>query len=124
MPITAQCHCGKTKFQIEGEIPAQLTRCTCSFCSKRGVLWAYYKIEQLRLLTPEADLAEYRWRSKTVSHYFCGTCGCGTYSRTPDYPASGEWDGQTLRYGVNARLFDNFVADEHPVFVIDGKNLW
>ena len=26
--------------------------------------------------------------------------------------------------GVNARLFDNFVAADAPVVVIDGKNLW
>ena len=42
MPITGRCHCGSIVFEIEGETPPQLTRCTCSFCSKRGHLYAYY----------------------------------------------------------------------------------
>jgi len=37
---------------------------------------------------------------------------------------AGKWDGETRRYAVNARLFDNFDAAEAPVTVIDGKNLW
>ena len=36
MPITGSCHCGKTAYEIAGDIPPSLTRCTCSFCSKRG----------------------------------------------------------------------------------------
>jgi len=40
MPIAGSCHCGKTTFWIEGEIPDALTRCTCSFCSRRGALVA------------------------------------------------------------------------------------
>ena len=40
MAITGSCHCGKTRFRIDIDIPAQLTRCTCSFCAKRGALLA------------------------------------------------------------------------------------
>ena len=40
MPIAGSCHCGKTAFEIDCETPAKLTRCTCSFCSKRGTPWA------------------------------------------------------------------------------------
>ena len=79
MTIKGSCHCGKTKFEIQ-EAPTELTRCTCSFCSKRGALWAYYKPAQFRLTTPVSDVATYQWRSKTVKHHFCATCGCGTYS--------------------------------------------
>lgn len=124
MSLTGSCHCGKTKFKVEGELPAKLTRCTCSFCSKRGVLHAYYEPQQFSLLSPERDRAEYRWNSKKVAHYFCATCGCGTYSDTPDFQPDGAWDGKTRKFSVNARLFDNFDAATHPVEVIDGKNLW
>ncbi len=127
MALKGSCHCGKTKFEIDGELPAALTRCTCSFCAKRGVLWAYYKPNQLRLLTPESDRAEYRWRTKNVAHYFCDTCGCGTYSDTPDLQPDGTWDGKTRRLGINARLFEEvngFEAATYPVTVIDGKNGW
>ncbi len=124
MPITGSCHCGKTTFEISGEIPPTLTRCTCSFCSKRGHLYAYYEPTQFRLTTPETNLATYRWNTKLVAHHFCSECGCGTFSDSPDFKPDGSWDGETRRIGVNARLFDGFDAAEAPVTVIDGKNLW
>ena len=124
MPITGSCHCGKTAFEIDGEIPAKLTRCTCSFCSKRGTLYAYYEPARFRLTTQTADVATYRWKTNMVAHNFCATCGCGTFSDSPDFKPDGSWDGKTRRIGVNARLFDDFDAAAAPVQVIDGKNLW
>jgi hypothetical protein len=124
MPITGSCHCGTTAFKIVGEIPAKLTRCTCSFCSKRGTLYAYFEPAQFHLTTPTTDVATYRWNTNKVAHNFCATCGCGTFSDSPDFKPDGSWDGKTRRIGVNARLFDEFDAAEAPVQVIDGKNLW
>ena len=49
--ITGRCHCGSTAFEIKGEMPASLTRCTCSYCSKRGALYAYFAPDQFRLLS-------------------------------------------------------------------------
>ena len=100
-----------------------LTRCTCSFCSKRGSLWAYYTPAQFKLTTPRENVATYRWQSKTVAHHFCATCGCGTYSESPDW-SKGAPDFDNLKVGINARLFDDFDLDKVPVKVIDGKNLW
>ena len=124
MPITGSCHCGKTAFEIDGEIPAKLTRCTCSLCAKRGTLYAYYEPAQFRLTTPAADVATYRWDTKTVAHNFCANCGCGTFSDSPAFKPDGSWDGTTRRIGVNARLFDGFDAALAAVDMIDGKNLW
>ena len=124
MPITGSCHCGKTAFEIDGAMPAKLTRCTCSFCAKRGTLYAYFEPAQFRLTTPSADVATYRWQTRKVAHNFCATCGCGTYSDSPAFKPDGSWDGTTRRIGVNAQLFDDFNAAEAPVMVIDGKNLW
>ena len=59
-----------------------------------------------------------------MAHHFCASCGCGTFSDSPAYQTDGSWDGKTRRIGVNARLFDAFEAADHPVTVIDGKNLW
>jgi hypothetical protein len=124
MTVTGKCHCGKTAFEIDGKIPPTLTRCTCSFCAKRGHLYAYYEPAQFRLTTPTTDLATYRWQTKLVAHHFCPVCGCGTFSDSPAFNRDGSWDGTTRRIGVNARLFDDFDAAEAPVEVIDGKNLW
>ena len=124
MTITGSCHCGKTKFRVEGAIPAQLTRCTCSFCAKRGALYAYYTPGQFAATTaPDAD-AIYLWQTKQVAHHFCAACGCATYSDSPAFEPDGKWDGSSRRIAVNARLFDDFDAAAAPVMVIDGRNLW
>ena len=123
MTITGACHCGMNAFRIEGELPAKLTSCTCSFCSRRGALVAYYQPQQFKVTGAGGD-AVYRWRTKQVAHHFCRMCGCATYGDSPAFEQDGKWDGKTRRIGVNARLFDNFDAAALPVEVIDGKNLW
>ncbi len=123
MPITGSCHCGKTAFRIEGEIPAKLTCCTCSFCAKRGALVAYYPPEKFQVTSASTD-ATYRWNTKLVAHHYCSACGISIYSDSPDFQRDGSWDGSTRSIGVNARLFDNYDAATAPVEVIDGKNLW
>lgn len=124
MTINGSCHCGKNAFEIEGEIPSELIRCTCSFCSRRGALVAYYQPDQLRMTTPADDDAIYRWNTKLVAHHFCATCGIATFSDSPAFEPDGHWDKHTRRIGVNARLFDDFDAAAVAVKVIDGKNLW
>ena len=123
MTITGSCHCGKCAFRIEGDIPEKLTRCTCSFCSKRGALLAYYEPTQFHVTQAAGD-STYLWNTKLVEHHFCSDCGCATYSNSPAFGQDGSWDKVTRRIGVNARLFDNFDAATAPVIVIDGKNLW
>lgn len=122
MAILGSCHCKKTMFEVS-EAPETVAACTCSFCSKRGALWAYYAPAQFRLTTPEENVATYRWGSFTVKHHFCATCGCGTYSESPDW-STGEANFDNPKIGVNARLFDDFDLDAIEVTVMDGKNLW
>ncbi|MEP7156899.1 MAG: GFA family protein [Betaproteobacteria bacterium] len=124
MAITGSCHCGKSAFRIDGEIPDVLTRCTCTFCSRRGALVAYYQPEQFHQSNAAGYDATYLWNTKQVEHHFCPVCGISTFSDSPAFGQDGSWDGKTRRIGVNARLFDNFDAAEARVTVIDGKNLW
>lgn len=72
MTITGSCHCGKSAFRIEADMPPTLTRCTCSFCAKRGALWAYFAPSQFHLTSPASDDATYRWKTKLAAHHFCG----------------------------------------------------
>ena len=124
MTIKGSCHCGKWAFSIDGQLPDSLTRCTCSFCAKRGALLAYYTPDQFKVTTGEGEDAVYRWNTKLVAHHFCPHCGIATYSDSPAFELDGKWDGVTRRICVNARLFDGFDAATAPVTVIDGKNLW
>jgi hypothetical protein len=122
MTIKGSCHCGRTQFELS-EAPAGVTRCTCSFCTKRGMLWAYYTPEQFKLTTPADQVGTYLWRTKTVKHHFCAGCGCGTYSESPDW-STGKPDFEHPKIGVNARLLDDFDLEAVPLTVIDGKTLW
>ena len=124
MVITGSCHCGDTAFKIEGELPTKLTRCTCSFCAKRGTLYAYFEPAQFSVTKQAQQDQVYRWHTKLVAHHFCGRCGCTTYSDSPDFKPNGDWDGETRRLGVNARLIDGIVAADMPFDEIDGKHLW
>jgi hypothetical protein len=120
MTVKGSCHCGATKFEIAAA-PENVTRCTCSLCSKRGALWAYYKPADVKVTSTQDTV--YLWRTKTVKHHFCPVCGCTTYSESPDW-SQGEPDFENPRVGINARLFDDFDLDTVPVVTIDGKNLW
>lgn len=118
--VKGRCHCGKTAFRIDAELPKSVTRCTCSICSKRGALYAYYRPEQCSV-SAHADQI-YRWGSQLVSSHFCAECGCATYSESPAFAPDGSWDARTRVIAVNARLLDDFNADEVPVTVVDGKS--
>ncbi|TPI30476.1 GFA family protein [Mesorhizobium sp. B3-1-6] len=122
MTIKGSCHCKATTFEV-AEAPRTVTQCTCSFCSKRGSLWAYYVPSQFKLTSPPQNVSFYRWGSKTVKHGFCATCGCGTFTETPDW-STGKPDFDNPKISVNSRLFDDFDLDKVEVVVIDGKNLW
>jgi len=118
--VTGQCHCGNTSFRIDGDLPQSVTRCTCSICSKRGALYAYYRPEQFSVRSC-ADRV-YRWNSQLVSSHFCTECGCATYNESPAFAPNGSWDWKTRVIAVNARLLDAFNADQAPVTVVDGKS--
>jgi len=118
--IEGRCHCGKTSFRIEGALPSTVTRCTCSVCTKRGALNAYYRPEQFSVIA-QADQI-YRWGSQLVSSHFCGECGCATYCESPAFAPDGSWNANTRVIAVNARLLDDFDADAAPVTVVDGKS--
>lgn len=122
MTIKGSCHCGDTRFEVD-VVPDGVTRCTCSFCSKRGALWLYATPEQFRVTGPSKSDAIYQWQTRTVKHHFCGNCGCTTFSVTPDW-SRGTPDFDNMRIGINLRLVDDIDLDAVPVTVLDGKNLW
>lgn len=124
MPILkGKCHCGATAFEVS-QPPASVTRCTCTFCAKRGGLWAYYAPKDFTLLSGREKEGAYSTTPESHQHFFCKSCGCGTYSNTPVWNEKGELVAGARNVTVNARLFEDFDLDAVPVKVIDGKNLW
>jgi hypothetical protein len=121
MGIRGNCHCGATAFELK-EAPTSVTRCTCTFCAKRGALWAHYRPEQVTF-TSKSELSYYSTRPDVQKHYFCSKCGCTTFSDTPVWENFEMVEGKR-NCSINARLLEDIDVDAIPVTVIDGKNLW
>jgi len=122
MPIKGSCHCRATQFEI-ADAPADVTSCNCSFCSKRGGLWAYCKPSDFTLKTARDRVSTYQWGHYVGIHHHCAICGCGTYSEFPDF-SSGEPDFDNPRISVNARLLDDFDLGAVPIKHVNGKFDW
>ncbi|MEP7455351.1 GFA family protein [Phyllobacterium sp. SB3] len=121
MTIPAGCHCGAIKFEVS-EVPESVTVCSCTFCAKRGALWAYYTPDQVKLsVKPEAD-AIYS-KNGMAKHHHCNVCGCGTFSEVPTW-VDYQPDWENPRISVNARLFEDFDIASLRVDEVDGRNLW
>jgi hypothetical protein len=70
------CHCGATLFTV-AKRPDTVTRCTCSFCTKCGALWAYQDEEDdFVLITARDRVSTYQWGSYRVEHHHCAIYGC------------------------------------------------
>lgn len=92
------CHCGAVRFEIDSDFP-ELTTCDCSICRRRGARMVKVHESDFRLLQGEADLAEYRFHTRTARHFFCRTCGIYPFHRkrvTPDH------------FGVNVACLEGF----------------
>lgn len=119
MTLKARCHCGATQFEIDSP-PTEVSSCNCSFCSKRGVLWAYYRPAQFRLTTARDRVSTYQWGHYIGQHHHCAICGCGTWSEFPSFD-SGQPDFNDPRISINARLIEDFDLDAVPVKKVNGR---
>ena len=116
MLYKGSCHCGKTKFEIEGEI-RQVMACNCSICSRKGSLLHFAPREALRLSTPESNLETYLFNKHTIRHRFCAACGIHPFAEATD-PKSGK-----PTVAVNVRCIENLDLDALEVKHFDGRAL-
>ena len=77
--VSGSCHCGKTRFEVEGE-PVEAMECNCSHCSRKGFLLWFVPRDHLRAETPVDALSSYRFNRHVIEHRFCPTCGCAPFS--------------------------------------------
>ena len=108
------CHCGAVKFEVDLDL-SELTRCTCSICSKKGGLFGYALPDQFRQLQGEKDLALYRFNTGVGKHFFCKHCGIHTFGHPRSFPE---------KYLINVRCLDDFDLDSeiYEVKLFDGRN--
>ena len=108
------CHCGAVRFRIRADL-SELTRCTCSICSKQGLLGCYVAAENFELLQGEEMLALYQFNKNIAKHFFCKRCGIAPFRHPRSNPAG---------YAVNVRCLDDFDLDvaRYEVKMFDGRN--
>jgi hypothetical protein len=110
------CHCGKTKFALEGDIK-QVMACNCSMCSRKGSLLWFVPRTELKLSTPESNLESYTFNKHMIRHRFCPTCGIHTFGEATD-PKSGKPTA-----AINVRCIDNLDLDALEVKKFNGRAL-
>jgi hypothetical protein len=115
MIYKGSCHCGRTAFEVEGEL-AGVMDCNCSICSRKGSLLWFVPRDKLRLLTPEANLATYTFNKHVIRHRFCPTCGIHPFGEGAD-PA-----GNRVA-AINVRCLEGVELASLPVKHFDGRSL-
>ena len=115
MEYNGSCHCGKVRFQVEGELKSA-TACNCSMCSRKGSLLWFVPREQLTLLTPEENVGTYTFNKHVIRHRFCQTCGIHTHGEGTDPKGN-------RMAAVNIRCLEGIDPDSIPVQKFDGRSL-
>ena len=114
--LTASCHCGAVKVQAPRK-PRSLTNCNCSMCRRYGVLWAYYKDAEVRLVADADATDDYLWGHRSQKFIRCRTCGCVMQWKKLNVKAG-------TYTGVNARNFEPAALGDVKIRLLDGADSW
>jgi hypothetical protein len=79
MQYEGSCHCGRIAFDVEGEFLSGMD-CNCSICRRRGSILAFVPRSDFHLRTPEENVSTYTFKTHTLQHRFCATCGVAPYA--------------------------------------------
>lgn len=115
MKYLGSCHCGRIKFEAEGEIDGAMS-CNCSMCQRKGSLMWFLPRESLRLLTPEEDTDVYLFNNHRIRHVFCSRCGIHPYGEATS-PA-----GLPMA-AINIRCIEDIDLAAIPVRQFDGRSV-
>ena len=115
MTHQGSCHCGRIKFEVEGDI-ASATACNCSICQRKGTLMWFVPRNALRLLTPDDHASTYLFNKHVIRHRFCPTCGIHPYGE-------GTAPSGDAMAAVNLRCIEGIDLQAIPVTPFDGRSL-
>src|SRR3954467_7342204 len=114
MVYTGSCHCGRVRFEVEGEVDSGMA-CNCSMCSRKGSLLWFVPRESFRLLTDESDAATYLFNKHVIRHRFCRVCGIHPY-------AEGQDSKGNAMAAINVRCLEGIDLEAVPVTHFDGRS--
>src|SRR3954465_11060492 len=115
MVYTGSCHCGRVRFEVEGEVDSGMA-CNCSMCQRKGSLLWFVPRPALRLLTPEENASTYEFNKHAIHHRFCKLCGIHPY-------ADGVAPNGDPMGAINIRCLEDIDLDSVPVQHFDGRAL-
>ena len=115
MNYQGSCHCGRVKFEVEGDITSA-TSCNCSICQRKGTLMWFVPRNAMRLITPEEDAGTYLFNKHLIRHRFCPTCGIHPYGEGT--APSGE-----AMAAINIRCIEGIDFQVIPVTPFDGRSM-
>ena len=73
------CHCGNVAFTFTAPPRLVAWDCNCSICAMKRNTHAIIPAPTFTLLTPAANMSEYRFGTCQARHLFCSTCGVCAY---------------------------------------------
>jgi hypothetical protein len=114
MVYTGSCHCGRIRFQVEGEVDSGMA-CNCSMCSRRGSLLWFVPRDKLRLLTDATAASTYLFNKHVIQHHFCANCGIHTHGEA-------QGPGGARMAAINLRTLEDFDLESVPVKHFDGRS--
>ena len=115
MRYQGSCHCGRVKFEAEGELTGAVS-CNCSMCQRKGMLMWFVPRAQLQVLTPDNDASTYTFNKHVIRHRFCPVCGIHTHGEGVDPK------GNPMA-AINIRCLDGVDLESVPVKQFDGRAL-
>lgn len=115
MKYEGSCHCGKVKFDVEGELQGAM-ECNCSICQRKGSLMWFVPRDALNLQTPEQDLSSYTFNQHRIEHRFCASCGIHPYGEGTDPKGN-------RMAAINIRCLEGVDLSAVPVQHFDGRSL-
>ena len=68
------CHCGRVRFRARVDL-ALLSQCSCSVCTKKGILHLPTALADFVLLRGKNALTAYTFGTGVARHTFCSHCG-------------------------------------------------
>ena len=115
MVYQGSCHCGRIRFEVEGEVDSGMA-CNCSMCSRKGSLLWFVPRDSLKLLTPEDAASTYLFNKHVIKHRFCPTCGIHPYGEGVDPKGN-------RMAAINLRCIEGIDLDAVPIQHFDGRSM-
>ncbi len=99
-------------------------RCNCSICIRKGTVMSaqYFPPEDFEEIQGMSTLSAYRFGDKSLSHYFCRTCGISPFSVVISVPLDYDGPAKPGFYRINLGCVHDLDVYGLTISIIDGKS--